>query len=37
MTSELLVVSGLTAGYGPSVVLEDVSFALPVGGSPLGP
>jgi branched-chain amino acid transport system ATP-binding protein len=30
---ELLVVEGLTAGYGESVVLEDVSFSLGDGGS----
>jgi len=30
---ELLAVEGLTAGYGESVVLEDVSFSLGEGGS----
>jgi branched-chain amino acid transport system ATP-binding protein len=30
---ELLGVHGVTAGYGDSVVLEDVSFSLPEGGS----
>jgi branched-chain amino acid transport system ATP-binding protein len=33
VTSELLVVSGLRAGYGHSVVLDDVSFSLAVGSS----
>lgn len=30
---ELLVVSGLSAGYGRSIVLTDISFSLPAGGS----
>ena len=33
MSTELLVVSGLRAGYGQSVVLDDVSFSLAAGGS----
>lgn len=33
MTPELLVVSGLRAGYGHAVVLDDVSFSLAVGSS----
>ena len=31
--AELLEVEGLTAGYGEAVVIDDVSFALPEGGS----
>ena len=31
--SEALVVEGLTAGYGPTIVLDDVSFAVPSGGT----
>jgi branched-chain amino acid transport system ATP-binding protein len=31
--SELVEVRGLSAGYDAAIVLEDVSFELPVGGS----
>ena len=31
--AELLAVEGLSAGYGEAVVLDDVSFTLPAGGS----
>jgi branched-chain amino acid transport system ATP-binding protein len=31
--SEALIVEGLTAGYGPTIVLDDVSFAVPAGGT----
>src|SRR4029453_14361345 len=31
MTAALLEVSGLTAGYGPTRVLEDLSFSVPAG------
>ena len=33
MSEPLLELAGITAGYGPSVVLEEVSFALAEGGS----
>ncbi len=32
MPAEALEVSGLTAGYGPTVILEDVTFTVPAGG-----
>ena len=31
--SEALIVEGLTAGYGPTIVLDDLSFAVPSGGT----
>jgi branched-chain amino acid transport system ATP-binding protein len=31
--SEALIVERLTAGYGPTVVLDDVSFTVPAGGT----
>ncbi len=33
MSEPLLQLDGVTAGYGPSVVLEDISLSLPDGGS----
>jgi branched-chain amino acid transport system ATP-binding protein len=33
VSSEWLVVQGLCAGYGEAVVIEDISFSLPAGGS----
>jgi branched-chain amino acid transport system ATP-binding protein len=33
MSEALLEVRGLTAGYGDAVVLDDVSFSIPAGGS----
>lgn len=31
--TETLVVEGLTAGYGPTIVLDNLSFAVPAGGT----
>ncbi len=31
--SEALVVESLTAGYGPTIVLDDISFTVPAGGT----